>query len=804
MDRPMRLDGANVFELVLAPLVTVLGIAAVLWAVAAAIWPGTLLPADTAAAGLLAGVAAAAGACLILAGGGVRRQAGALALGLTLLGLVAAALVLAGALEGRTWAVVSGAAIALARVFAGALRREAVRGGYRPRWMRGRSFETLIATVETVLDAGGREAIPPLRAAANTDLLLSRADAPIGPAIRLLYGVVIEWLLPLVILRPVPFSRLGGRARRRILEAMIEPQDALARIPTVRSVARTMKVLSCAGYYGDPTVMRAIGFVEYEGGPRSRNEDLSPRSYPDPAAQAAPAPAPSTQATAAPVPVPSVQAAAAPDGRTPAASRRVDAVVIGSGASGSVMAYELVRRGLSVAVLERGRHEDPQTFRHLELDMFPRLYKDGGLQIAADYNTAIFQGATVGGSTVINNAIWMVPPRLTEVLAAWRAAGAEVPEARLLSAYAEIGRMLCVSPVPLAVANPGTHLFLDGARPDGELLENNRHECLGCGWCNYGCRYNRKTSMLVTFIPWAQARGVEVLDRVEDVQILQGNGRVSGVEARRGGGRIAYDAELVVVCAGAIGSSALLLENRITAKGNAGRRLHALGGLFVTGDMGQESVDGYAGIGLTCGADLGKADYVLESYFAPPLAFSVRVGGWLLSHFERVRRYTHFIDGGVMVGTDPAGGSVVLERTLASPLRPTPQIKLVPSEANIATLKQGLARMAEIYFRAGAERVYPSTFRYIDLTPQNYKEEIEAKIKGIDDILFGSAHPQGGNVMNRDPAGGVVDERFQVHGIEGLHIADTSVWPSNIHANCQATAMAMSHYAAEQITGIPA
>jgi choline dehydrogenase-like flavoprotein len=54
-------------------------------------------------------------------------------------------------------------------------------------------------------------------------------------------------------------------------------------------------------------------------------------------------------------------------------------------------------------------------------------------------------------------------------------------------------------------------------------------------------------------------------------------------------------------------------------------------------------------------------------------------------------------------------------------------------------------------------------------------------------------------VMNRDPARGVVGEDFAVHGMECLYVADTSVWPTNIWANCQATAMATAHYAATKV-----
>src|SRR5262249_46402023 len=135
--------------------------------------------------------------------------------------------------------------------------------------------------------------------------------------------------------------------------------------------------------------------------------------------------------------------------------------------------------------------------------------------------------------------------------------------------------------------------------------------------------------------------------------------------------KISYRAGRVILCAGAIGSSELLLQSGITARGNVGRGFHALGGLFVTGDM-KDPVHGDGGSGLAC-MDTGDHPYVLESYFAPPLAFSVRIGGWMREHFERLKRYTEFIDGGVMVGTNPTGGSVTLQGGVASvSLSPTP------------------------------------------------------------------------------------------------------------------------------------
>ncbi|HEY4157831.1 MAG TPA: FAD-dependent oxidoreductase, partial [Polyangiaceae bacterium] len=135
-----------------------------------------------------------------------------------------------------------------------------------------------------------------------------------------------------------------------------------------------------------------------------------------------------------------------------------DIVVIGSGAGGSVMAYRLARAGLRVLVLEKGRRENTETFSHNEFEMLPRVYKNGGLQTTVDNGIVIMQGQTVGGSTVINNAIWL-RANLDRILPDWAARGAHVDRARLEHAYSDLEAALGVAPIPPAMMNAGTGLF---------------------------------------------------------------------------------------------------------------------------------------------------------------------------------------------------------------------------------------------------------------------------------------------------------------------------------------------------------
>ena len=152
--------------------------------------------------------------------------------------------------------------------------------------------------------------------------------------------------------------------------------------------------------------------------------------------------------------------------------------------------------------------------------------------------------------------------RRQTVLDAWAAAGLDADAVR--QATGEVRDWLRVAPVPGAVANPAGALFAEGARAldlGGRVhpLDVNIAGCLGCGYCNIGCAYGRKLSMLDVVLPDGQARFGDRLRVLADAPATgiehDGAGRAVAVHAEVAGEPVRIAAATVVVAAGAVGSS---------------------------------------------------------------------------------------------------------------------------------------------------------------------------------------------------------------------------------------------------------
>ncbi|HCB39638.1 MAG TPA: GMC family oxidoreductase, partial [Gammaproteobacteria bacterium] len=98
---------------------------------------------------------------------------------------------------------------------------------------------------------------------------------------------------------------------------------------------------------------------------------------------------------------------------------QADAVIVGSGAGGAVMAYELAAAGKSVILLEAGPYVPSSQFNETFPDMLELLYEDKGNQATKQGDLLVLQGRCLGGSTVVNGCVTFRVPDF--ILQQWSA-----------------------------------------------------------------------------------------------------------------------------------------------------------------------------------------------------------------------------------------------------------------------------------------------------------------------------------------------------------------------------------------------
>ena len=103
-----------------------------------------------------------------------------------------------------------------------------------------------------------------------------------------------------------------------------------------------------------------------------------------------------------PTPAPTTPKTIQPFAITQDMTLECDAVVIGSGAGGGVVAGELAMAGKSVIVLEKGGYNSESDFTYQEAQATPELYLKRGLLSTKDLSMFILAGSTLGGGTIVN------------------------------------------------------------------------------------------------------------------------------------------------------------------------------------------------------------------------------------------------------------------------------------------------------------------------------------------------------------------------------------------------------------------
>ena len=519
---------------------------------------------------------------------------------------------------------------------------------------------------------------------------------------------------------------------------------------------------------------------------------------------------------------------------------RYDVIVVGSGYGGGVAASRLSRAGKRVCVLERGREiltgEFPARFPDLKNDLQVR-----GRRVATGPDTALFDvrlgedmhvlvGCGLGGGSLVNAGVALRPDTRVFTDPAWPGqitqdgtleAGFSRAEQWLRpQADPRAGELTKYRALQAAGAALGHEMvtprvvvgFAETVNPAGIR----QPACTRCGDCCGGCNVGAKNTVALTYLPDAVAHGAELFTEIKVRHVARARDGAWHVHARRcganvgaAGSDVVLTADVVVLAAGTLGSTEILLRSRalgLALSDRLGERFSANGDIIAFGYGAREPVNA-VGVGHPAkieGLEVGAAvsgqieirdardlamqmcvqEGVLPSALAPvlPVLFvpNGRLLGALLSLVNGVykgpfsRLQTFFA-----VSHDSASGRFRLEDDRLSLSWPGAK-----DEAVYARLD---AMLGALVAEAGGDYV---------------KNPLAGTVMGHQPA---TAHPLGGCGMGRDRNDGVVDHMGRVLDAapgrgatdvhRGLYVMDGSVMPRSLGVNPLLTITALAERA---------
>lgn len=520
------------------------------------------------------------------------------------------------------------------------------------------------------------------------------------------------------------------------------------------------------------------------------------------------------------------------------AKDRYDVIVVGSGYGGGVAASRLARAGKRVAVLERGREVltggFPNRFSDLknEMQVTGKRLRTGPSSALYDVRLGddmhVLVGCGLGGGSLINAGVALRPDARVFADEVWP--GQIAQDGLLEEGFRRAELWLQPQSDPRA----GTYTKFKALEAAGAALGHGivapritvsfeptlnvagiaQPGCTRCGDCCGGCNVGAKTSVALTYLPDAVRHGAELFTHAGVRHVAKARDGGWDVHVRRldgngAAGEIVLHAPMVVLGAGTLGSTEILLRSRalgLPLSDRIGERFSANGDIIAFGYGAREAVNA-VGVGYPSkieGAEIGAAvsgqieiddeaelanelrvqEGVLPSALAPVLPVLFIPNGRLLGALQSLvngvykgpfaKLQTFFA-----VSHDSASGRFVLDDDRLSLIWPDARDEPVYERLD--------AMLSAIVKEAGGSYV---------------KNPLAGTVMGHQPA---TAHPLGGTGMGRERGDGTVNHKGQVFDAgsgrcstavhEGLYVVDGAVMPRSLGVNPLLTITALAERA---------
>jgi choline dehydrogenase-like flavoprotein len=509
---------------------------------------------------------------------------------------------------------------------------------------------------------------------------------------------------------------------------------------------------------------------------------------------------------------------------------KVDVAIVGSGASGSLLAARLAQSGKSVMILEAGPE---RTLNDLYSSQIwarrlkwagPPTESGGKDPISVNFNS----GWGTGGAAVHHYGVWLrlhpadfemksrfgrgldwplsydeLRPFYDRIQAevgisgdaqaeVWRPAGDPYPmpplpvfqQGRLIErGFQKLG--LRTAPVPQAI---------------NSAPYRGRPACLNDGWCDAGCPIGALANPLVLHLPQARAAGATVLHNSFVTRVLTNarGDRVTGVEYTDARGqRQVQEASVVLLAAFAVQNPRILLHSATqqhpdglaNSSGLVGRYMmvHSAANLF---GLFREETENH--LGRTGGQLLSQ-----EAYAKDPRKGHLPSSQWLIANALKPNDLLGIVNARPELFGD------ALHRFLQTAARHLGTMTFVGESLPNAANRLGLSAQKDRFGMPLAHVTHAFGPDDLDCFDAGMRQGTEIlKAAGAYEAWAGGRakmHVMGGTIMGSDRRASVTNSYGQTHDLPNLFVTGSSLFPTGGAVNPTLTIYALSLRSAEYL-----
>ena len=218
-------------------------------------------------------------------------------------------------------------------------------------------------------------------------------------------------------------------------------------------------------------------------------------------------------------------------------------IIVGTGAGGGILAYELSKNNIPVTIIEKGPYIDSKdAFNYYD------KYSDG---------VDLLTTTCIGGASIVamGNMVRALDEEFHEF-------GIDLSDA-----YEYVENLVGVHQLDDSHIGKGTQAFLDAGHELGlktlKMPKAIREEdCIQCGKCAFGCPADAKWSGK-DFVDEAVKNGATLICDAEVVSVISKDGKACGVTYIKDNNEESVYADTVVLSAGAIGTTLILRNSGI-------------------------------------------------------------------------------------------------------------------------------------------------------------------------------------------------------------------------------------------------